>query len=136
VPKDFSSYTGKERVLVVDDEVDVADSLAIALQRLGYEAVPVYGPEEALAAVSAAPLAWDVVVTDQVMPQMRGLELARKLKRLNEGLDIILCTGFSATVTEQKALDAGASAFFFKPVASEVIAETIRRLKRGGTERL
>lgn len=129
--RDLDSFTGKESVLVVDDEVDVADGLALALQRFGYEAASVYGPEEALEAIGADPLAWDIVVSDQVMPKMRGLELARELKRLNSGLDIIICTGFSDTATEQKAIEAGASAFFFKPVASEIIAETIRRLRGG-----
>ncbi|MGE3333011.1 MAG: response regulator [Rhodospirillaceae bacterium] len=128
--KEIKPAAGSENVLVVDDEVDVADGLAFALQRVGYQASPVYGPEQALKAIGENPKAWDIVVTDQVMPAMKGLQLIPRLKELNEDLDIILCTGFSDSATEQRAIEAGAAAFFFKPVASEVITETIRRLRR------
>jgi len=129
-PKDVKPAAGSANVLVVDDEVDVADGLAFALQRVGYQAAPVYGPEQALKAIRENPKAWDIVVTDQVMPAMKGLQLIPRLKELNGDLDIILCTGFSDSATEQRALEAGAAAFFFKPVASDVITETIRRLRR------
>jgi CheY-like chemotaxis protein len=128
--KEVKAAAGSENVLVVDDEVDVADGLAFALQRVGYQAAPVYGPEQALKAIRENPKAWDIVVTDQVMPAMKGLQLIPRLKELNEDLDIILCTGFSDSATEQRAIEAGASAFFLKPVASDVITETIRRLRR------
>src|SRR5262249_28033564 len=70
---------GNERVLIVDDEPDIVDMLSTGLERLGYDAVGVTDPLEALAAFQEDSTAWDVVVTDEVMAPMRGLELIRKL---------------------------------------------------------
>lgn len=130
---DVSLVRGHERILIVDDEIDVADGLALALERLGYETAPVYDPAEALDIFAEDPLSWDVVISDQVMPGIKGHELTRKLKRLNAGLHIILCTGFSDTLTEHRAKAAGASAFIPKPASPETLAETIRRLRASPT---
>jgi signal transduction histidine kinase/ActR/RegA family two-component response regulator len=126
---DPDAIGGPERVLIVDDEVDLADGLSLALQKLGYEAAPVYGSEEAFDVFSKAPRAWDIVITDQVMPGMTGLELTSKMKHLNANVDIVLCTGFSDSATEQNSKRAGAGAFLQKPSSPELIAQTIRRLR-------
>src|SRR5215471_18158873 len=64
---------GSERVLVVDDEVAVTDMLTIGLDRLGYEVVGLNDPEEAAGTFKEDPTAWDVVISDQVMPGTKGL---------------------------------------------------------------
>jgi PAS domain S-box-containing protein len=124
---------GRERVLVVDDEEDLTDTLAIGLQRLGYEVVGVDDPLAALGAMEENPRAWDVVVTDQVMPGMPGLTLIGKLKALSPNLHIILCSGFADGASEQSAKQAGADAFFLKPVSPEQIAAQIRAMMAANT---
>jgi signal transduction histidine kinase/CheY-like chemotaxis protein len=126
---DLGAVGGPERVLIVDDEVDLADGLSLALQKLGYETASVYGSEEALDVFSKDPRAWDIVITDQVMPRMTGLQLTSKMKQLNANVDIVLCTGFSDSATEQNSKRAGAGAFLQKPSSPELIAQTIRRLR-------
>jgi two-component system cell cycle sensor histidine kinase/response regulator CckA len=121
---------GKERVLVVDDEVDITDVLSIGLERLGYEVAAVNDPAEALAVFCEAPAAWDAVVTDQLMPGMQGLVLAEKLKSLRPNLIVILCTGLDDGMVDRAAKATGADAFFAKPVEPEQIAATIRDLAR------
>ncbi|MGE5202369.1 MAG: PAS domain-containing protein, partial [Acidobacteriota bacterium] len=119
---------GRERVLVVDDEVVMTDVLTMALDRLGYEAVALNDPEEAVKTFAENPAAWDVVISDQVMPGMKGLTLLARLKAIRPGLRFILCTGFSDGATEEGARAAGVDAFLLKPAAPEDIAAAIRRL--------
>jgi PAS domain S-box-containing protein len=123
-----TSLRGRERVLVIDDEVAVADVMAIGLDRLGYEAVAAHDPSEALAAFEEDPAAFDVVVSDQVMPRMKGLALFRSLKAIRPSLRFILCTGFSDEATEESARATGVDAYFMKPAAPEEIAAAIRQL--------
>ncbi len=119
---------GRERILVVDDETEMTDMLTIGLERLGYEVVALNDPDEVLAAFSEDPTAWDVVISDQVMPRMKGLTLFQRLKLVRASLRFILCTGFSDGATEKTALTAGVDAFFLKPVSPEQLAACVRRL--------
>jgi PAS domain S-box-containing protein len=121
---------GNERILIVDDEVDIADSLAIALSRFGYETAPVYDPREALEIFTEDPDAWDVVITDQFMPSLRGMQLVQKMKMLKPELHAIICTGHSDALTAAKSGEAGLDAFFNKPVSAATLADAIRRIFR------
>jgi signal transduction histidine kinase/ActR/RegA family two-component response regulator len=127
-----AALRGTERVLIVDDEQDIADMLAIGLERLGYEAVGINDPLEALAAFTEDPEAFDVVITDQVMPGLRGLDLIRRLKEIRLGVRAILCTGFSDGANAEISSEAGADAFFHKPVDARKIAPKIRALMKDG----
>ena len=119
---------GNERILIVDDEPDIADMLAIGLERLGYVTVGVIDPLEALAAFQEDPQAFDAVVTDQVMPGLRGLDLIRRLKELRPEIKAILCTGYSDGANAELSRSAGADAYFHKPVDAIQIAHQIRIL--------
>jgi PAS domain S-box-containing protein len=127
-PADEAALRGRERVLVVDDEGDIRDMLSVGLDRLGYEVVAVADPEDAEAAFADDPGAWDVVISDEVMPQMRGMTLFQRLKAINPRLRFILCTGFSNSTTEDTARRAGIDAFFVKPVSADQLAACIRAL--------
>jgi len=118
---------GRESVMVVDDEADIVDTLTIGLSRLGYDVVGVDDPLAALAAIEEDPDAWDVVVTDQVMPGLRGLELIGKIKAIKPAIRTILCTGFSDKTDEAVAAQGGADAYFRKPVEVAAVARAIRR---------
>jgi len=120
---------GRERVLVIDDEPDMADMLTIGLDRLGYDTAACTDPREALAAFEADPKAWDVVLCDQVMPHIKGLTLLARLRALNPEVRLVLCTGFSDGTTEDGARRHGVDAFFLKPVTVERLAATIRELR-------
>jgi signal transduction histidine kinase/ActR/RegA family two-component response regulator len=117
---------GKERILIVDDEIDVADSLSYALTNLGYETAPVYAPIEALEIIEENPEAWDVLISDQSMPGLKGLDLIRKVRFIRPGIRTILCTGYSDSTTEAATTGDGVDAFFTKPVPADVVAASIR----------
>ena len=122
---------GHERILIVDDEQDLVDALSIGFSRLGYETVGVNDPVEALAAFEEDPTAWDVVVTDQAMPAMHGLELIRRLKAIRPDITAVLCTGYSDGANEGVSRNAGADALLLKPLDAVRIAASIRKLMDG-----
>jgi two-component system, cell cycle sensor histidine kinase and response regulator CckA len=124
-----STLSGDEHVLLVDDEPDIIEIMSRGLERLGYQAVGTSDPADVLRAVETSAGDWDVIVTDQVMPVMGGLELIRKIKVLQPGLLTILCTGYGEAIDEQSALKAGADAYVRKPVSAEALARCIRRLR-------
>ncbi|MBL8642664.1 MAG: PAS domain-containing protein [Rhodospirillaceae bacterium] len=119
---------GCERVLIVDDEVDVADALSLSLRRLGYRTTVCINSLDALEAVKSAPQAWDVVISDQIMPNLRGLDLIQRMKEVNPRLKAILCTGYSDKSGEEGALLRGADLFFMKPTPITALAAGIRQL--------
>ncbi len=129
---DEPAHSG-ESVLIVDDDVDVADMQSIALERLGYEVTCCNDPLEALDAFEQDPGAWDVIVTDHMMPGMKGLELVGRLRALRPDCVTVLCTGFADDVSEASALAAGVDLFVLKPAEPRQIAERVRELlDRGG----
>ena len=117
---------GSERVLVVDDEAGIRESLGRILGRLGYEVTALAEAAEVLDLYRDDPDRFDLVITDQTMPRMMGSELARELMRLKPGLPIILCTGFSETITEEEAKQLGIREFLLKPIIMQELAETVR----------
>ena len=123
-----SDGEGAERVLIVDDDIDVADMLAIGLGRLGYEVAALNDPLEALAAFREDPKAWEVAVIDRVMPEMDGLVLAQRLRALRGDLRIILCTGLDDGSIDPSGADRAFDGFYTKPVTPETIAAAIRSL--------
>jgi two-component system cell cycle sensor histidine kinase/response regulator CckA len=128
-PAVSSDLHGRERILVVDDELDVRDMVAVGLERLGYEVVALGDPMEALDVYAEEPTAWDVVISDEVMPGMSGIALLKRLKAIAPSIPFILCTGFSSNTTEEMARAAGADAYFVKPVSPAELAACVRRLR-------
>ena len=96
---------------------------------MGYRAVGTDDPAEVVRAMEKDGTAWDVVITDQMMPAIGGLELIQKIKMLQPNLLAILCTGYGEAADEQSALRAGADAYVRKPVDAEALARCIRRLQ-------
>jgi len=74
------------------------------------------------------PNAFDLVITDQTMPNMTGELLARELLEIRPDIHIILCTGFSERIDEKKAKEMGIRKFVMKPIIMSEIAGTIREI--------
>src|SRR6185437_12704597 len=98
-----AALRGRERMLIVDDELDTTDVLSIGLDRLGYEVAAVNTPEEAIEAFAEAPRQWDVVVTDNLMDGCSGINLAGQMIAIRPDVRIILCTGFDDGTVAQEA---------------------------------
>jgi CheY-like chemotaxis protein len=113
------------RVLIVDDEVDMADMLSIGLERLGFQTVSVQSPLLALAAIQEDPSAFDALLTDQIMPGMHGTDLIREVRRIAPRLRTILCTAYVEHTAEPERLAQMADAVVYKPVEIQTVAEAI-----------
>ncbi len=120
----------KERILLVDDEPFFLDAVLENIRSLGYEGAAFQKSRDALAAFASDPDAFDLVITDQTMPEMTGVELIARIRGLNDAVPIILCTGFSETVTEETAVRHGVSKFLLKPVTRKALADAIAKLIR------
>jgi PAS domain S-box-containing protein len=119
---------GTERILLVDDEPMLAEMSRTMLERLGYSVTVRMGGREALTAFRNQPEAFDLVITDQTMPGMTGTELARSMLRLRPDLPIILCTGYSSTISQDRIISYGIKGFALKPLAKREIAFLIRKV--------
>lgn len=116
---------GTESVLLVDDEVSIGAFAKTALERLGYRVTVASNGKEALAIFTSMPNAFDVVVTDQMMPRMRGLELSRRVHALRSDIPVILCSGFAESVDDWQ--DSGdIQGHVMKPIIGSDLARAIR----------
>ena len=119
---------GTERILFVDDEELLVEMARVMLESLGYQVTVAQHPKDAWSLFIENPSQFDLIITDQTMPDMTGLTLARKMLKVRNKLPIILCTGYSETVSAEAAQKAGISAFVMKPVVRKELAETVRRV--------
>jgi len=118
--------TGAEHILLVDDEPLVADVCGAMLEHLGYKVTVVNSGVEALGLFKGHPGDFDLIMTDQTMPQMSGTELAKELLGIRPEIPIVICSGYSAKVNEADAKRVGARAFCPKPIAMPQLASVVR----------
>jgi PAS domain S-box-containing protein len=118
---------GTERILFIDDEPALTRMGKDMLEHLGYTVVVQTSSLDALELFSRDPNAFDLVITDQTMPYMTGEELAAAIRRQRPELPVILCTGFSHTMTRDKAAALGLRAFLFKPLVTRDLALAVRQ---------
>jgi DNA-binding NtrC family response regulator len=114
-------------ILLVDDEEMVAQVLARGLRRLGYRVVTHLDSRTALADFTQTPDLFDIVVTDQIMPQMSGVRLAQRIHEVRPDIPVALCTGFRDSYNEQQARDAGVADFILKPTSHRALAAMVDR---------
>jgi PAS domain S-box-containing protein len=117
---------GTERILYVDDEELLVALGKTMLEQLGYPVTGTTSSLQALELFRARPDAFDLIITDYTMPHLTGIDLARKIFAMRPEIPIILCTGFSEDVNEERAGELGIRAFIMKPLSRRNISETIR----------
>jgi len=119
---------GDEHILVVDDEGDMVDIIQPMLERLGYKVTAITSSVEALDVFRDEPDRFDIIITDMTMPDMTGDKLSNEIMKIRPDTPIILCTGFSEKIDEEKAKEMGINAFAMKPLMMSEIAVTIRKV--------
>ena len=124
---------GDVRVLVVDDDPDIAQYVRTVLTKAGMTAVACFDPLEALAL--AAREQFDAVVTDIEMPGMNGLEFLGRLRELQTDLPVAVMTAHASVDYAVEALRRNADEFMVKPVRRDDVVSTVRRLVELGASR-
>jgi CheY-like chemotaxis protein len=132
-PGEEAVAAGHERILFVDDEAPLVEMGQEILADLGYKVESRTSGREALSLLRLDPSRFDLVITDQTMPEMTGIQLASELFAIRPDLPVILCTGFSQLIDEDKTKTAGVRAFAVKPLTKGEIARTIRLVLDGET---
>jgi signal transduction histidine kinase/ActR/RegA family two-component response regulator len=118
---------GNEHLLLVDDEQVLLEMNATMLRRLGYRVTEKADSFEALAAFTADPQGFDLVLSDQTMPGLTGEHLARRILALRPDTPILLCTGYSNLISEEKIKTLGIRGLAMKPLAKRDVAALIRQ---------
>lgn len=117
---------GVERILLVDDEVSVVDTITQMLEPFGYHVTSAYGSLEALSVFRNTPYAFDMVLTDMTMPKMTGLFLASELIKIRPDIPIIILTGFVADISIGEAKSMGIHTVLTKPFSQFQLLSAIR----------
>lgn len=124
---DEQCRAGTENILLIDDEATLAELGKKSLETYGYSVLAMTSPLEALCAFKETPETFDLVVTDQTMPDMSGDILTEKILQIQPDIPIIICTGHSDIMSEEKAHEIGAKALLMKPINLEVLLEAVSR---------
>ncbi len=120
--------TGDEHILLVDDEEMLADMGGAMLERLGYTVTVRTNSFDALKTFEDQPDTFAAVITDRTMPGLTGSDLARRLLQIRPNLPIILCSGYTTAISEQKAKSLGIREVATKPLAMKDIARLLRKV--------
>ena len=119
---------GTEKILVVDDESLIVNLNKSVLEQLGYTVTATTNSEEALGKIRTHPDDFDLVITDQTMPNLSGVELAQEILKVTPDMPIILCSGYSSVITQEGALAIGIKKYASKPVDRKTLAKIVRQV--------
>jgi DNA-binding NtrC family response regulator len=112
-----------KRILVVDDQVSMRETLTDMLEILGYGSAAAGNGEEALQVLERE--TFDLVIADLNMPRMDGIELLCKIKESWPNLPVVIITGYRTVHTEKKILQKGADGFIPKPCTLKRVKEIV-----------
>jgi DNA-binding response OmpR family regulator len=121
-----------EKILVVDDEVTVCDSIKKILNRQGYKVDNTLDADEALKMIKNT--AYDLVITDLMMPKTNGLELLQLIKDYYPELQVVVITGYASIETAVKATKLGASDYIPKPFTPDELKNITRKVLENRTK--
>jgi PAS domain S-box-containing protein len=116
------------RILYVDDEETLLLAGQGLLERLGHDVRVTTDGLEALEAFRAEPDGFDVVITDQTMPRLTGLQLAREIHALRPELPVVITTGYSEAVDAEAVAELGVAAYLAKPFGARDLLRTVQQV--------
>jgi len=119
---------GTGHILLVDDENEIIEMEKDMLERLGYQVTSRNSSTEALELFKNSFHKFDLVITDLAMPNMQGDKLAAELIKLHPDIPILLCTGFSEIMSEERAASLGIKGFLLKPILMRDLSQKVREV--------
>lgn len=135
VQREMVSVSGNERIMFIDDEDSIAQLGQDVLSNFGYTVVTQTDSAEALEEFTAHPDMYDLVVTDQTMPYMTGIQLAERMMDIRPDIPIIIMSGFSELLTSEKCKELGVRAFLTKPFLPYDLGKAIRQVFDAGQDK-
>jgi len=126
--EDQPDIMGNENVLFVDDELMIVEMAKELLLSMGYNVTATNNCEEALHLIVNNPEKFDLLITDQTMPRLTGVELAKEALKIKPDLPIILCTGYSSVIDADNASEMGIKKFLMKPLTRNELGKAIREV--------
>lgn len=123
-----SQVPPQRHILVVDDDELVSEYLGALLEAESYEVTVLNEPAAALEFFKEHPDDFDLIVTDQVMPGLTGVEIAQSMLALRPELPILLITGYSEKISAENAESYGLSGFFPKPINEHLFLDKVSHL--------
>jgi len=126
VAADGTILEGSERILFVDDELEIGEMARRMLEKAGYSVTRETDSQEALKLVQNQPEGFDIVITDQAMPKLYGVKLAEEIMRVCPGMPIILISGFADTITLESVQNKGIRDYLMKPLVAPELAQAVR----------
>ena len=118
--------SGNEKILLIDDDLSVLNSMQLILETLGYSVKSFNSSSDAVEAFCSEKSSFDLVITDMTMPDYTGAEIADQLLTINKNQKIILITGLSESFSPEKINKMGFSGYLSKPVLKKDLARTVR----------
>ena len=128
IPADETFIKGTEHILNVDDDPVLATLGEEILKKGGYSVTTLTDSTEALKLFTSKPEHFDLIITDQTMPNLTGQELVQEIKQIRPNIPTIICTGYSTKINEKSAYKIGVSAFYMKPLNMSKLLQTVRRI--------
>ncbi len=122
---------GRERILLVEDEAELALAMQRTLESLGYQVRAALESRQALEVLQADPEKFDLLLTDLVMPGMSGGRLAEQVRQIRPGLPIIVCTGYAVEEEMARLGALGVSEILLKPTSIDRLARAVRQALDG-----
>ncbi len=119
---------GAGHILLVDDEEQVVNVTAKVIESLGYTVVGETSAVEAVKNFCSSPDQFDLLLTGLTMPELTGLELSEKIKKIRPDLPIVLFTGYSDQVSKDAAMAAGISEYCMKPVSMKGLSTVLSKV--------
>ncbi len=119
---------GNERIMVIDDEIALTDLLRVLLQEKGYAVTTFSDSIAAVRAFRLNPDCCDLVITDMLMPEMTGAELAREFLGQRPDIPIVMLTGHSGNFDKKRATMSGIKELLVKPVKKEKLYQIVRKV--------
>ncbi|MBN1907153.1 MAG: PAS domain-containing protein [Deltaproteobacteria bacterium] len=126
----IKGFPAEKRILFVDDEEQIAKVSSRMLESLGYIVDTETNPIDALELIKKRPERYHLVITDMAMPQMNALMFFEEIRKIRKDMPVILCSGHNPLVDEQKALEAGFSAYVLKPFTRLELASAVQNVFR------
>ncbi len=120
--------TGYEHILLVDDEAQIVEMEKLMLESLGYKVSACTSSPEAFKVFQNQPEDIALVITDMTMPDMNGLQLLQRIRAIRSNIPVILCSGFSELINEEKAKHFDTLKYLKKPVLIRDLAIAVREI--------